>query len=122
MDAKVESYTPAATSFCAEIAAKLRARRQDMRMTLKQVAERCNTTPQTIQRIEVGGMTLSTYWVDKIARALELDPRHLFSDEELAFDSRQLIRTIADLDADLDVLVVDVGRLRAALSKLAASE
>lgn len=118
MDAKVEPYTPAATSFCAEIASKLRARRQHMRLTLKQVAERCDTTPQTIQRIETANMTLSTYWVDRIARALGLDPRQLFSAAEVEIDSRQLIRAIADLD----VLVMDAGRLRAALHKLVSKD
>lgn len=118
MDVKVEPYTPAATSLCTEIAAKLRTRRQDMRMTLKQVAERCDTTPQTIQRIEVGGMTLSTYWVGKIARALELDPRRLFTDDELAFDPRIVIRAIADLD----VFMGEAKQLRAALQKLVSRE
>ena len=118
MDAKVELYTPAASSLCAEIAQKLRDRRHHLRLTLKQVAERCETTPQTIQRIETGVMTLSTYWSDKIARALELDPRRLFSGEDLAIDSRMMIRAIADLD----VLMVDAGRLRAAMQKLVSNE
>jgi transcriptional regulator with XRE-family HTH domain len=118
MDAKVEPYTPVATSLCAEIAAKLRTRRQDMRLTLKQVAERCDTTPQTIQRIEVGVMTISTYWIDKIAHALELDPRRLFTDDELVSDPRIVIRAIADLD----VFMGEARQLRAALQKLVSRE
>lgn len=46
-------------------------------MTLKQLAEKLDTTPQTTQRLEVGNMTVSTAWLEKIARALQVEPMDL---------------------------------------------
>ncbi len=46
-------------------------------MTLKQLAEKLDTTPQTTQRLEVGNMTVSTAWLEMIARALQVEPMDL---------------------------------------------
>lgn len=46
-------------------------------LTLKQLADKINTTPQTTQRLEVGNMTVSTSWLEKIARALQVEPADL---------------------------------------------
>jgi transcriptional regulator with XRE-family HTH domain len=43
-------------------------------MTLKQLAHKIHTTPQTIQRLETDNMTVSMDWLQKIARALTVEP------------------------------------------------
>jgi transcriptional regulator with XRE-family HTH domain len=48
-------------------------------MTLKQVADKLGTTPQTVQRLETANMTVSTYWLEKIARVLAIDTADLVS-------------------------------------------
>lgn len=46
-------------------------------MTLKELAEKISTTPQTVQRLETANMTVSTDWLEKIARALLVEPADL---------------------------------------------
>lgn len=46
-------------------------------MTLKELADKINTTPQTVQRLETANMTVSTDWLEKIARALLIEPADL---------------------------------------------
>jgi transcriptional regulator with XRE-family HTH domain len=46
-------------------------------MTLKELAEKIGTTPQTVQRLETANMTVSTDWLEKIARALLVEPADL---------------------------------------------
>jgi len=46
-------------------------------MTLKELADKINTTPQTVQRLETANMTVSTDWLEKIARALLVEPADL---------------------------------------------
>jgi transcriptional regulator with XRE-family HTH domain len=43
-------------------------------MTLKQLAHKIHTTPQTIQRLETDNMTVSMEWLQKIAHALTVEP------------------------------------------------
>ena len=68
----------AAESFANSIAAALRARRKLSGKTLAEVAHHCNTSPQTIQRLETGNMTLSIAWMARICAALEMEPSELF--------------------------------------------
>ncbi len=49
--------------------------------TLAQLAEIVGTTPQTIQRLEVDTMTVSTDWLEKIATAFDIPPIMLLSDD-----------------------------------------
>lgn len=46
-------------------------------MTLKELADKIHTTPQTVQRLETANMTVSTDWLEKIARALSVEPADL---------------------------------------------
>jgi transcriptional regulator with XRE-family HTH domain len=46
-------------------------------MTLKELADKISTTPQTVQRLETANMTVSTDWLEKIARALLVEPADL---------------------------------------------
>jgi transcriptional regulator with XRE-family HTH domain len=63
-------------------------------MTLKELADKISTTPQTVQRLETANMTVSTDWLEKIARALLVEPADLLgtrSNREI-----QLIGRIGD--------------------------
>lgn len=67
----------------------IRAMRRARGWTLDDVAKRCDppTTAQTIGRLETGTRTLSLDWLDRIAAALECEPRDLVQlpeDEALA--------------------------------------
>jgi transcriptional regulator with XRE-family HTH domain len=46
-------------------------------MTLKELADKIKTTPQTVQRLETANMTVSMDWLEKIARALLVEPADL---------------------------------------------
>ena len=48
-------------------------------LTLQDVAERCSppTTPQTVGRLETGTRTVSVSWLNRIAKALAVDPSQL---------------------------------------------
>jgi len=48
-------------------------------LTLKELAERISTTPQTVQRLETANMTVSTDWLGKIATALNIEPADLIA-------------------------------------------
>jgi len=48
-------------------------------LTLKELAERISTTPQTVQRLETANMTVSTDWLEKIAGALNIEPADLIA-------------------------------------------
>lgn len=58
---------------------RIREVRRARRMTLQDVADRCDppTTPQTIGRLETGTRTVSMGWLTRIARALGVEPSEL---------------------------------------------
>jgi transcriptional regulator with XRE-family HTH domain len=60
---------------------RIRDVRRAKRMTLNDVAERCEppTTPQTIGRLETGTRTVSVAWLNRIAKALGVDAADLVS-------------------------------------------
>ncbi len=60
---------------------RIREVRKARRLTLQQVADRCQpaTTAQTIGRLETGTRTVSVGWLNRIARALDVDPSDLVS-------------------------------------------
>lgn len=65
---------------------RIRAIRKDKGMTLADLAEACvpPTTPQTVGRLETGTRTLSTKWMDRLAKALGVEPELLVRGEEAA--------------------------------------
>lgn len=65
-------------SFSGELAERFRSLRKLKGYSLADVAKLCNTTPQTIQRIETNKMTISTEWIEAICKALGENPRTLF--------------------------------------------
>ena len=58
---------------------RIREVRRARKMTLQDVADRCDppTTPQTIGRLETGTRTVSMGWLNRIARALSVDAADL---------------------------------------------
>jgi len=58
---------------------RIRDIRRSKKLTLADVAERCSppTTAQTIGRLETGMRQLSLTWMNRIAKALEVDPELL---------------------------------------------
>ena len=63
---------------------RIREVRRARRMTLHDVARRCNppTTPQTIGRLETGTRTVSVGWLNRIADALGVDAADLVDTPE----------------------------------------
>lgn len=62
--------------------ARLREIRKSKGLTLQEVADRVEpsgTTAQTIGRLETGARTLSVAWVQKIAKAMDVDPAELLA-------------------------------------------
>ncbi len=58
---------------------RIRELRKLRGLTLKELADRIGTTPQTVQRLETANMTVSTSWLEKIAAALNVEPAELIS-------------------------------------------
>jgi transcriptional regulator with XRE-family HTH domain len=73
---------------------RIRDIRKEKHLTLADVAARCSppTTAQTIGRLETGMRNLSLVWMNRIAKALEVEPDLLVRGEEAAVP-----RTIARL-------------------------
>jgi transcriptional regulator with XRE-family HTH domain len=65
---------------------RIREVRRSRGMTLDDVARRCDppTTPQTIGRLETGTRTVSVGWLNRIAKALEVDAQDLVQGGETA--------------------------------------
>jgi transcriptional regulator with XRE-family HTH domain len=51
-------------------------------LTLKDLADAMGTTPQTVQRLETGSMTVSTDWLFRFAQVLRVQPSELISDPD----------------------------------------
>ncbi|GGD89192.1 hypothetical protein GCM10011515_06080 [Tsuneonella deserti] len=62
---------------------RIRDIRREKGMTLADLAEACKppTTPQTVGRLETGMRNLSLKWMERIARALEVEPEMLVRSE-----------------------------------------
>jgi transcriptional regulator with XRE-family HTH domain len=58
----------------------IRAIRKQRNLTLQQLASMVDTTPQTIQRLETGNMSVSVAWLERISRALGLTAADLLRD------------------------------------------
>jgi len=63
---------------------RIRDIRRAKGLTLAELAEACDppTTAQTIGRLETGMRNLSLRWMDRIAKALKVDPESLVRSEE----------------------------------------
>ena len=65
---------------------RIREVRRARKLTLQDVASRCDppTTPQTIGRLETGTRTVSVGWLNRIARALDVEAGDLVSTPDRA--------------------------------------
>ncbi len=79
---------------------RIRDIRKQKRLTLAEVAERCDppTTAQTIGRLETGMRNLSLDWMNRIAAALEVEPELLLKSETA--QQPKLVATLADTGAE----------------------
>lgn len=75
--------TPPKTSLALTLGSALRAIRKAQGKTLKQVADAMNTSPQTVQRLETGTMTISAEWIEKFCATLGIDPGELFDADDV---------------------------------------
>jgi transcriptional regulator with XRE-family HTH domain len=76
---------------------RIREVRRARKMTLQDVADRCDppTTPQTIGRLETGTRTVSVGWLNRIAAALGVEGSDL-----VKLDEREDVPIAAVLEAD----------------------
>jgi transcriptional regulator with XRE-family HTH domain len=76
---------------------RIREVRHARGMTLQEVADRCDppTTPQTLGRLETGTRTVSVGWLNRIAKALDVDASEL-----VTLPQRDDVPVAAILDAE----------------------
>jgi transcriptional regulator with XRE-family HTH domain len=76
---------------------RIREVRRAKKMTLQDVADRCQppTTPQTIGRLETGTRTVSVGWLNRIAKALGVEAADL-----VTLPDREDVPVAATLDHD----------------------
>jgi transcriptional regulator with XRE-family HTH domain len=79
---------------------RIRDIRKEKGLTLAEVAERCRppTTAQTIGRLETGMRNLSLVWMNRIGKALGVDPELLVRGEQAA--QPQLIARLGEHGAE----------------------
>jgi transcriptional regulator with XRE-family HTH domain len=70
-------------SLAVRVGGRMRDIRKSKGLTLKNVGDRCDTSGQSIQRLETGNMTLSIDWIERISAALGIEPRALFGDDDV---------------------------------------
>lgn len=70
-------------SLAKHIGARLRRVRTAQMRTLLDVGNAVGTTPQTIQRLEMGTMSLSVKWVERLCHVYGIQPHHLFDDSPM---------------------------------------
>jgi len=59
----------------------LRKYRKQQGFTQEKLAEMCNTDPCYIRQIEIGGRFPSLNYIERIAKALNIEPYYLFYEE-----------------------------------------
>lgn len=96
---------PPLTSF--GLPERFRQRRKTLGLTLRQVADLLETTPQTIQRLETGNMSLNAEWIDKLAHALSMTAIELFTPEQMFIEAKRraredIVRELRRLADDLE--------------------
>ncbi len=79
---------------------RIRAIRKAKGMTLDDLARACvpPTTPQTVGRLETGTRTLSTKWIDRLGKALGVEPELLVRGEDA--EAVQIVATLGERGPD----------------------
>ena len=85
-----------------DMSTRIRAIRKLRRLTLQELADQVGTTPQTIQRLETGNMTVSVEWLERIGNALDLPAAAL-----LLNNPGVSVRFVGDLGGDGVVKAAD---------------
>jgi transcriptional regulator with XRE-family HTH domain len=91
----------------------IRLIRKSRGMRLEDLAIKCGTTPQTIQRFEAATMTLSVRWLGIVCAALDIEPGELFDGRfdhqkahlELREDARVLLARCENFMARLNAFL-----------------
>lgn len=85
----LEEYTrPDTGALSRAVGARIREIRRSKNLTLNELARKCGTTSQTIQRLEVRNMTLSVDWIEIICIALNIEPYELFPHPDIMLRSK----------------------------------
>jgi transcriptional regulator with XRE-family HTH domain len=71
-------------SLAEQVGARIRRLRKQRNMTLEQLGKLCGTSPQSAQRFESANMTLSLLWLERVAKALGVEPYELLADNCMA--------------------------------------
>ena len=87
-----------------DMSTRIRAIRKLRRLTLQQLADQIGTTPQTIQRLETGNMTVSVAWLERIGNALSLPAASLLEN-----NPGVMVRFVGELESDGVVNAGDAG-------------
>lgn len=79
---------------------RIRSIRKAKGMTLDDLAKACvpPTTPQTVGRLETGTRTLSTKWMDRLGKALGVDPELLVRGEDA--EAPQVVAVLGERGPD----------------------
>lgn len=79
---------------------RIRSIRKAKGMTLDDLAKACvpPTTPQTVGRLETGTRTLSTKWMDRLGKALGVEPELLVRGEDAV--ATQIVATLGERGPD----------------------
>lgn len=89
-----------------------RAKRKRHGKTLRDIAELIGTTPQTVQRLETGGMPITMDRLEKLCGALNIDPGDLLSGDQRIADIMAREAAIEEREVALAATVEEM-RLRA---------
>lgn len=112
---------------------RIRELRKQRGMTLKELADMIGTTPQTVQRLETSGMTVSVEWLEKIAWAMQIGIRDLLPgndpepDQDAPFialmrsEAARARRASAGRGCDAMLPFEDAGKLAEALNEWRAT-
>lgn len=91
----IEEDQHARMSLPALVGSRLRALRKNRGLTLQDVAKRCGTTPQTIQRLETASMTLSLAHLERLCQAMDIEAFQLLNNST----AERLLRVEAAIHA-----------------------
>ena len=97
------------------VGARLRQSRKRQGLTLLDVAKRCRTTQQTIQRLETGNMSIDMEWLELITGVLDISIAEIFN-ETLAqshFQRAEFHASLAAFDIHIQQLAAHTAEILA---------
>jgi transcriptional regulator with XRE-family HTH domain len=97
--------------------ANMRKRRKQLGLTQEKLAETCNTDACYIRQIEIGNRFPSLEYIERIAKALALEPHLLFYDETIQETEKYLIQSKEQKQKFKTMLIENVNKLCAAIDE-----